>query len=257
MMILITAAAYLAASAAYLLYLLNFREAVARTAAMVLTLALGTHLLTIGVLVSDALPMSVRNWVFLIGTAVLVGAFLVAQLKFNIKVAGAILVPVVTIAIYAMYIARADTHRVPLAVLRVITPVHIGSIIIGVLSFFLAFLASVFLILQEFQLKKKVFWRLFRYVPPIEKLNAYSHSAIIVGFPFFTLGLILGAVWIYRQSGAFDLGPQYVLSFISWMIYGSLLHMRLSIGWKGTRAAIWTIVGFICALGAGFYYALR
>jgi ABC-type transport system involved in cytochrome c biogenesis permease subunit len=35
---------------------------------------------------------------------------------------------------------------------------------------------------------------------------------------------------------------------IIWFIYAALLHGRLTIGWRGKRAAILSIVGFIVVL---------
>ena len=35
---------------------------------------------------------------------------------------------------------------------------------------------------------------------------------------------------------------------ITWFVYAALLHGRMTVGWRGRKAAIFAIIGFLCLL---------
>jgi ABC-type transport system involved in cytochrome c biogenesis permease subunit len=64
-----------------------------------------------------------------------------------------------------------------------------------------------------------------------------------------TLGLILGVVYAKTIWGRFwSWDPKEVWSGISWLLYAAMIHMRLSVGWRGRRSAILAICGFATVL---------
>ncbi|NTW73087.1 MAG: cytochrome c biogenesis protein CcsA, partial [Eubacteriaceae bacterium] len=76
-----------------------------------------------------------------------------------------------------------------------------------------------------------------------------SYKAISLGYIFLTLVMITGAIWAERAWGrywAWD--PKETWSFVTWIIYSIYLHVRIIKGWKGRRAALFAIVGFLCVL---------
>jgi ABC-type transport system involved in cytochrome c biogenesis permease subunit len=61
-----------------------------------------------------------------------------------------------------------------------------------------------------------------------------------------TLGIISGAVWANSAWGGYwRWDPKETWALITWFWYAALLHGRLSIGWRGRRAAIFAIIGFV------------
>ena len=43
--------------------------------------------------------------------------------------------------------------------------------------------------------------------------------------------------------------PKEILTLLAWLIYAVLLHERLAVGWRGRRAALLAICGFLVLVG--------
>jgi ABC-type transport system involved in cytochrome c biogenesis permease subunit len=64
-----------------------------------------------------------------------------------------------------------------------------------------------------------------------------------------TLGLVSGFVYAKSVWGNFwSWDPKEVWAGITWLLYAALLHQRLTVGWRGRRAAIMAIIGFAAVL---------
>ena len=69
---------------------------------------------------------------------------------------------------------------------------------------------------------------------------------ISIGFPFYTIALLLGSAQAVR-SGTDEIKLAYILASLSWLIYGIVLRARLTAGWRGRNAATLTIIGCLAA----------
>ncbi len=126
---------------------------------------------------------------------------------------------------------------------------HIGFSLIGDAFLALAFCTGVMYLVQERHIKKKRLGGLYQRLPSLTLLDDLNHKALIWGFSTLTLGLILGALyaqWIRGHYWAWD--PKEVWSGITWLVYAILIHERLAVGWRGRRAAIISIIGFMFLL---------
>ncbi|QGP90716.1 Cytochrome c biogenesis protein CcsA [Neomoorella glycerini] len=86
-------------------------------------------------------------------------------------------------------------------------------------------------------------------LPPLAKIDNLLHWSVAVGFPFMTLVLITGAVWAEEVWGRWwGWDPKETWALITWLIYAAYLHARKTYGWRGKRAAIMAIVGFLAVL---------
>ncbi|WP_406676483.1 c-type cytochrome biogenesis protein CcsB [Moorella sp. ACPs] len=86
-------------------------------------------------------------------------------------------------------------------------------------------------------------------LPSLAKLDNLLHWSVAVGFPFMTLVLITGAVWAEEVWGRWwGWDPKETWALITWLIYAAYLHARKTYGWRGKRAAIMAIVGFLAVL---------
>jgi cytochrome c-type biogenesis protein CcsB len=80
-------------------------------------------------------------------------------------------------------------------------------------------------------------------------LDEIGYRAVVIGFPFLTLTIILGAVWAETAWGTYwSWDPKETASLVTWLIYGSYLHARVMRGWRGNRAAWLLVGGFIATL---------
>jgi len=93
-------------------------------------------------------------------------------------------------------------------------------------------------------------------LPPSATLDALAYKFIRFGFPVWTFGVICGAIWAQQTWGRYwGWDPKETWSFITWTIFAGYLHARATAGWKGTRAAIVALVGFVSLLVT--YYAVN
>jgi ABC-type uncharacterized transport system permease subunit len=69
--------------------------------------------------------------------------------------------------------------------------------------------------------------------------------------------MITGALWQLRLGGGGLFTPQYVMATGAWALYAALLVARVTAGWRGRRAALVTLAGFMIALGVLLIYFLR
>ncbi|MBC7204841.1 MAG: c-type cytochrome biogenesis protein CcsB, partial [Pusillimonas sp.] len=83
-------------------------------------------------------------------------------------------------------------------------------------------------------------------LPSLEILDDIMYRAIAVGFAFFTVATILGALWAADAWGAYwQWDPKETWALIVWLNYAAWLHMRLMKGLRGTMAAYWALVGLV------------
>ena len=83
-------------------------------------------------------------------------------------------------------------------------------------------------------------------LPPLEILDDIMYRAISVGFAFFTVATVLGALWAADAWGTYwQWDPKETWAFIVWLNYAAWLHLRLMKGMRGTVAAYWALAGLI------------
>jgi cytochrome c-type biogenesis protein CcsB len=86
--------------------------------------------------------------------------------------------------------------------------------------------------------------RLVERLPSFEVLDDVMYKAIAVGFAFFTIATVLGALWAAEAWGGYwSWDPKETWALIVWLNYAAWLHMRLMKGLRGTVAAWWALVG--------------
>lgn len=85
-----------------------------------------------------------------------------------------------------------------------------------------------------------------RHLPSLEILDDIMYRAIAVGFAFFTIATILGALWAADAWGSYwQWDPKETWALIVWLNYAAWLHLRFMKGLRGTFAAYWALVGLL------------
>ena len=88
-----------------------------------------------------------------------------------------------------------------------------------------------------------------RIVPSLPEpaiLEDLMYKAISVGFGFFTIATILGALWAAEAWGTYwQWDPKETWALIVWLNYAAWLHMRLTKGLRGAILAWWAVVGLV------------
>lgn len=117
--------------------------------------------------------------------------------------------------------------------------IHVPANFIGYGTFSLAAMVSV-----AYLLKSKGY--LTDRLPSLEVLDDVMYKAIAVGFAFFTIATILGALWAAEAWGGYwSWDPKETWALIVWLNYAAWLHMRLMKGLRGQVAAWWALVGLL------------
>jgi len=81
-------------------------------------------------------------------------------------------------------------------------------------------------------------------LPSAEALDLISYRFLAFAFPLWTFTVAAGAIWAQYAWGRFwGWDPKETMSLVTWIIYAGYLHARVTVGWKGRRAAIVAIVG--------------
>jgi ABC-type transport system involved in cytochrome c biogenesis permease subunit len=91
-------------------------------------------------------------------------------------------------------------------------------------------------------------WRrrdLERLLPTADALDRITYKTICIAFPLLTLMIAAGAYWANRTWGSYwSWDPKETWAAITWLVYAGYLHMRITRGWRGRRAAYFAILGF-------------
>ena len=91
----------------------------------------------------------------------------------------------------------------------------------------------------------------------LEILDNWSYRTIGLGFPFLTIGIIAGGVWANEAWGSYwSWDPKETWALITWIVFATYLHARITKEWDGKKTAILGSLGFfviwICYLGVNF-----
>src|ERR1700687_3154440 len=91
-------------------------------------------------------------------------------------------------------------------------------------------------------------WRregLQRMMPSADILDRVTYKMICIAFPLLTLMIAAGAYWANQAWGSYwSWDVKETWAAITWLVYAGYLHMRITRGWKGRRAAYFAIAGF-------------
>jgi cytochrome c-type biogenesis protein CcsB len=75
-------------------------------------------------------------------------------------------------------------------------------------------------------------------LPELETLDQLSYRLVAFVFPLWTFSVIAGAIWAEAAWGRYwGWDPKETWAFITWVAYAAYLHARVTIGWRGKRAA--------------------
>lgn len=99
---------------------------------------------------------------------------------------------------------------------------------------------TVVFLLGAFQGKMK------KFLPPLDVMEDVMYKAIAVGFAFFTIATILGAMWAAEAWGGYwSWDPKETWALIVWLNYAAWLHLRLVKGLRGPMLAWWALIGLL------------
>ena len=129
--------------------------------------------------------------------------------------------------------------------------IHVPANFIGYGAFAMAAMISIAYLIRD-----KGY--MTRSLPSQHVLDDMTYKAIAIGFIFFTIATILGAIWAAEAWGGYwSWDPKETWALIVWLNYAAWLHLRLIKGLRGTLLAWWSVIGLIittfCFLGVNLF----
>jgi cytochrome c-type biogenesis protein CcsB len=245
------AVAYLVATVLHLVHLVTLEKRTGTWARRTTWAGFGVHTLGLVARFMEAgyTPVTSLHEAMSFFAWCVVGIYLVLQLRYQLPSLGAFVTPLALVFVVGAVSLPASIEPLPAALQSYWLPVHVVLLFLGDGAFALAAAAGVMYLLQEHQLKNKRLGALFHRLPNLDVLDELNYRCLTIGFPLLTVGIITGAIWAQQAWGTYwSWDPKETWSLINWLLYAALLHGRLTVGWRGRRAAVWAIIGFASVL---------
>lgn len=161
--------------------------------------------------------------------------------RYKLTVIGIIgVIIAISLLLFANTLPSKIIPLVPALRQSVLLSVHVAAAIIAYGALTVGFgSAAVFLLAQR---------RNSRVTQP-EIFDSVSYHTVIIGFPFLTATIILGAIWANIAWGRpWGWDPKETASLVTWLIFAAYLHARVMRGWHGTKSALLLVIGFLAIL---------
>jgi ABC-type transport system involved in cytochrome c biogenesis permease subunit len=250
---------YAAAGVVYAIHFARREPAIGRAATTLLLFAALSHTFVIGMQTMEVRHVPFANVSRLVSTFVwlLALSYLYLELTTDERAMGVFILPILvglqTIPVLNPGVERAD----PL----LDSPwfwVHIASLLFAYASFALAAMLGLTYVLQFKEIKKKHLGYFYTRLPSLHVLDAMNSRAVVVGWLFLTVGVVVGVVWA-AQARALSPGnvnlqemslddPKIFIAVLSWAVYSFQMVARRTLGWTGRRSAWLSALGFVIIL---------
>lgn len=238
---------YLVVSAIYILNLWKASERLREASRYLVYLGALFHLISSLLIVkNESLFESNFDNLLYVFAFFVVFVFLIYQLKFNTYVLGALLFPLVFLITLPSVVLQDTLAGAVTPISSPLLLVHISITFFSQAIFTLAFFAGLLYLFEQNKIKNKQISGLLKKFPSLSTLDTINHYCLLIGFPVLTIGLALGFVISKTTLGVFLRWHQKeIWAIITWFLYALLIYGRLHLGWKGRRAAVGAIAGFI------------
>ncbi len=155
---------------------------------------------------------------------------------------GVIVLPVALgLLLYSTTVSSADEPLVPALQNNLLLTAHVATAVVAYGAFAVGFAAAVLYLLNREDRGSLL--------PKRQLLDDLSYRAALIGFPFLTLTIVLGAIWADIAWGKYwSWDPKESASLVTWVVCCAYLHARAARGWRGQRAAVLLIAVFAAVL---------
>ncbi|HET8926199.1 MAG TPA: c-type cytochrome biogenesis protein CcsB [Microbacterium sp.] len=216
---------------------------------------------------AERVPWSNMYEFSLTGTMLIVAVYLAVLFRYDLRFLGSFITGLVvlllggaTMAFYVEVVPLMD----PLKSVWLVIHVFVASL--GTAFFALAFALSVLQLMQTRRERRAVLAvtdassadshtetrtgpRFLKTLPGSESLESIAYRFAIIGFILWTFTLIAGSIWANDAWGRYwGFDTKEVWTFVIWVLYAGYIHARATRGWRGTRSAWLSIIGFAAVM---------
>ena len=129
--------------------------------------------------------------------------------------------------------------------------IHVPANFIGYGAFALAAMVSSAHLFKQNAESRQSRSAFVRHLPSLTLMDELVYKSIALGFAFFTIATVLGAMWAAEAWGGYwSWDPKETWALIVWLNYAAWLHFRFSKGWEGKVMAWWAVLGLFITLFA-------
>ncbi|NWF76352.1 MAG: c-type cytochrome biogenesis protein CcsB [Nitrospirae bacterium] len=179
--------------------------------------------------------------------------FFILEFRYKVALLSSFIMPIVFLLMISSSMMSREIKPLAPVLQSYWLGIHTFLAFLGNAAFAMSFGIGFMYLVQEHYVKSKRLGGLFERLPSLQTLDEMNYRLITFGFPLFSLAIITGALWAETAWGRYwNWDPREVWSLITWFIYAIVLHARLVAGWRGKRAAVLSIIGFITILIAFF-----
>ncbi|QLD11252.1 c-type cytochrome biogenesis protein CcsB [Microbacterium oleivorans] len=218
---------------------------------------------------AERVPWSNMYEFAMTGTVLVVAVYLVVLFRYDLRFLGTFITGLVAVlmggaatSFYVVVVPLAD----PLKSVWLVIHVFVASLATAFLA--LAFALSIVQLMQARREARAIArvgaetdggtasaarsrdgLRFLRTLPSADALESLAYRFAIIGFIFWTFTLIAGAIWANDAWGRYwGFDTKEVWTFVIWVLYAGYIHARATRGWRGSRSAWLSIVGFSAVL---------
>jgi len=197
------------------------------------------------------IPISSLYEVFILFVILTSLIYLYYEQKMKTKALGGFVMLVVSAAVGFILWYTFDRHA---NVIQPLVPalksywmkIHVPANFIGYGSFSLAAMVGLAYLVTDKLAEKNPNSTFVKAMPSLEKMDDLMYKAISLGFAFFTIATILGAMWAAEAWGGYwSWDPKETWALIVWLNYAAWLHVRMTKDWRGRPLAWWALVGLL------------
>ncbi|MDA3807098.1 MAG: c-type cytochrome biogenesis protein CcsB [Thiomicrorhabdus sp.] len=197
------------------------------------------------------IPVSSLYEVFILFVVLTSLMYLFYEQRYKVRAVGGFVMLVISAAVGFLlwYTFGKDAHVIqPLvpALKSYWMKIHVPANFVGYGSFSIAAMVGVAYLLTERALRKNSESGFAKRMPALEVMDDLMYKVISLGFAFFTIATVLGAMWAAEAWGGYwSWDPKETWALIVWLNYAAWLHLRMSKGWRGTPLAWWAFIGLL------------
>jgi cytochrome c-type biogenesis protein CcsB len=90
-------------------------------------------------------------------------------------------------------------------------------------------------------------------IPALDRLDELIFRFVVFGFITDSIMLVAGSIWAEGLWGSYwNWDPVETWSLISYLIYGITIHLRVTMGWRGTKQA-WLVIAALSTVLISFF----
>jgi ABC-type transport system involved in cytochrome c biogenesis permease subunit len=257
---LVPLALYAAALVAYVWHFSQRSPVVGRSATTVLVAAALAHTFVIGMQTMEVghVPVTSATSAISMFVWLLALSYLYTEMTTDERAMGVFIVPLL-VALQAIPAFRPGIEDRAAVLQGPLFGIHVSSLLFAYASFALACVIGITYVLLFKEIKAKHLGFFYARLPSLQILDRMNQRAIVIGWIFLTIGIIVGAVWALEARGGHAAGdprvqamslldPKIFVALVCWVVYSFELFAARRIGWGGRRAAYLSAVGFAIVL---------